>query len=82
MATVADLIKQLLEIKDETQTIVFQYYLAEDFLIDVDGLDVEPSQELFAEAIENVENYIWNGTWEDIASQVGRLQSEADSDGR
>jgi hypothetical protein len=76
MATVADLIKQLCEIEDKSQTITFQYYLAEMFLVDdVNGEDVEPSQELFTQAVEQIENYIWNGTWEDLASEIANFHN-------
>jgi len=75
MATVADLIKQLCEIEDQSQTVVFQYYLAEDFLIDVDGEDVEPCEEMFSEAVEQVEDYIWDGCWDILAENVANLNN-------
>lgn len=75
MATVADLIKQLSEIEDKSQTVLFQYYLAEDFLIDVGGEDVEPCEEMFSEAVEQLEDYIWNGCWELLAESIGNLNN-------
>jgi len=82
MATVAALIQLLEEIKDKDQRVVFQFYTADDFVIDNDGQDDVPSQEIFVEAVEQIEDYIWRGTWEDLASEIVRLHAEAVSDGR
>jgi hypothetical protein len=76
MATVQNLIDLLTEIEDKSQTIVFQYYLADMFLVDdANGDDVEPSQELFTQAAELVDRSLWNGVWEDLAAEVANLHN-------
>jgi hypothetical protein len=74
MATVQNLIDLLAEIEDKSQTVCFQYYLVEHFVMNDDDAETVPSQEVFAEAVEEVENHIWDFTWEQLAAAIGRAE--------
>jgi hypothetical protein len=76
MATVSELMNQLSQIEDKSQAIVFQYYLSDDFLVDgPNGQDTKPSQEIFIQAAELVDKYIWAGSWTDLASEISNLHN-------
>jgi hypothetical protein len=60
--TVKELIKQLQEIEDQNQPIIFQYYIAEHFIDPETNDNLEPERfEIVAENIERID-----GLWEDI----------------
>jgi thymidine kinase len=74
MATVQQLIEQLSKIADKEQIIVFQYYLDDDFIVDFEGHEVHPTQEVLAEAAAEVDKYLW--AYEELADVVQRIHDQ------
>ena len=69
MATVNDLIKQLQEVENKDQTIVFQYWVASDF-------DPQPTEEQFYEASDALwADSLWQDALEILTEEVARVVS-------
>lgn len=61
-ATVKELIKQLEEIEDKNQSVIFQYYLAEDFDVSDEDFDQAADldyhyDELWSEAYQSLKEF-------------------------
>ena len=84
MATVKQLIEQLNEIENKDQTVAFQYYLSNDFAhLFHDEPDVAEA-DVFSEAVELSEDYLWDHTYDslarEIADEIERLTTEEDAE--
>jgi hypothetical protein len=67
MATVQNLIDQLIQIEDKEQSVIFQYFLAEHF--EYADLDVvrQPTAEEFDQAVDDLDD---SSLWDDPADTI------------
>lgn len=74
--TVKELIKQLQEIENQDQTVVFQYYIAEHFIDPITDDNMEP--ERFEKIVENEinEDYLWDDVFEEIAKAINEYEDD------
>lgn len=75
MATVKDLIKQLEEIENKEQPILFQYYIAEHFIDPNTDDNLEP--DVFEKVLDEIDtDYIWDDVFEEVAKAVNEYEGE------
>lgn len=80
MATVKDLIKQLQEIENQEQPIIFQYYTAEMFIDPATDDNMEPDRfEKVADKVDDCDHF-WDDAWEGIIEFIDEIDSD-DSEG-
>jgi hypothetical protein len=82
MATVKDLIKQLQEIEDQDQTIIFQYYTADmlvKFSYDETEHLTQAQMKKLAERVDDCDNF-YDDVWEGLMEFIGELDFEADEE--
>ncbi len=82
MATVNELINQLQQIGNRDQTVIFQYFIAEDFeLCDTDE-NQTPTAEQFDKAAEDLDHHtLWDDAAETINDYLcGLMLAERDDD--
>jgi hypothetical protein len=70
MTTVKELIKELEQIEDKGQTIIWQYYLAEHFSFDLDGPQTTATQKEFDKVAKKTDSFT---IWEDTAQEINDL---------
>lgn len=70
MATVKQLIEQLNEIENKDQTVAFQYYLADDFEHLFRDNPELVRDDVFTEAVDVCDDYLWDRTWDDLAGEI------------
>jgi hypothetical protein len=70
MTTVKELIEELNQIEDQSQTIICQYYIAEHFYFDLDGPQTMATQKEFAKVAEKTDSFT---IWEDTAQEINDL---------
>lgn len=76
MATVKDLIKQLQEIENQNQPIVFQYYTAEMFIDPATDDNMEPERfEKIADRVDDCDHF-WDDAWEGMIEFVSEIDDE------
>ena len=67
MTTVKQLIKQLEEIEDKEQAVIWQFYIAEHFEFNLDNGNVSPTLEEFEKVAEKTDSWtLWEETAQDI----------------
>jgi hypothetical protein len=70
MTTVKELIKELKQIEDKSQTVIWQYYLAEHFCFDLDGPQTMATKKEFDRVAEKTDSFT---IWEDTAQEINDL---------
>jgi hypothetical protein len=70
MTTIKELIKQLEEIEDKDQAVIWQYYIAEHFEYNLDTGNVSPTLKEFESVAEKTESWT---LWEDTAQEINDL---------
>lgn len=72
--TVKNLIKQLQEIENQDQTVVFQYYIAEDFIDPTTDDNMEP--ERFEKIVESElsETHLWDDVFEEVVNAINEYE--------
>jgi elongation factor P hydroxylase len=70
MTTVKQLIKQLEEIEDKEQAVIWQFYIAEHFEFNLDNGNVSQTLEEFEKVAEKTDSWT---LWEDTAQDINDL---------
>ena len=70
MTTVKQLIKQLEEIEDKEQAVIWQFYIAEHFEFNLDTGNVSPTLEEFEKVAKKTDSWT---LWEDTAQDINDL---------
>jgi hypothetical protein len=70
MTTVKELIEELTQIEDKSQTVIWQYYTKESFCFDLDGPQTMATEKEFAKVAEKVNRF---GIFENTAQEINEI---------